>query len=68
MIPTTMRALAKLTPAPGLDLIEAPVPQPGPSDVLIRVKRTSICGTYSHIHKWDAWAQQTIKPPLIICH
>jgi threonine 3-dehydrogenase len=68
MIPTTMRALAKLTPAPGLDLIEAPVPQPGPSDVLIRVKRTSICGTDSHIHKWDAWAQQTIKPPLIIGH
>lgn len=68
MIPTTMRALAKQTAAPGLDLIEAPVPRPGPSDVLIRVKRTSICGTDVHIHKWDSWAQQTIKPPMIIGH
>jgi threonine 3-dehydrogenase len=68
MIPQTMRALAKLTPAPGLDLIEAPVPRPGPTDVLIRVKRTSICGTDLHIHQWDKWAQQTIKPPMIIGH
>ena len=63
-----MRALAKRTAAPGLDLIEAPVPQPGPSDVLIRVKRTSICGTDVHIHQWDSWARSTIKPPLIIGH
>lgn len=68
MIPTTMRALAKLSSGPGLEMIEAPVPTPGPADVLIRVKRTSICGTDVHIHQWDKWAQQTIKPPLIIGH
>ena len=68
MIPPTMRALSKQTAAPGLDLIDAPVPRPGPSDVLIRVKRTSICGTDVHIHKWDSWARKTIKPPLIIGH
>ncbi len=64
----TMRAIAKLSAGPGLQLIEAPVPRPGLNDVLIRVKRTSICGTDVHIHNWDHWAQQTIKPPLIIGH
>ncbi len=67
-LPSSMRALAKLAPAPGLEMIEAPVPEPGPTDVLIRVKRTSICGTDVHIHQWDSWAQQTIKPPMIIGH
>ena len=41
----TMRAIAKLRPGPGLDLIEVPVPQPGINDVLIKIKKTSICGT-----------------------
>jgi len=67
-IPRTMRALAKLKPGPGLEMIEAPVPEPGPAEVLIRVKRTSICGTDVHIHKWDQWAAETIKTPMIIGH
>jgi threonine 3-dehydrogenase len=49
-------------------MIEAPKPQPGINDVLIKVKRTSICGTDVHIYNWDGWAQRTIKPPLIIGH
>jgi threonine 3-dehydrogenase len=68
MRPTKMRAIAKLRPGSGLELIEAPVPEPGINDVLIRVKKTSICGTDVHIYNWDAWAQQTIKPPMIIGH
>jgi len=63
-----MRAIAKLRPGPDLEFIEAPVPVPGINDVLIRVKKTSICGTDVHIYNWDAWAQQTIKPPMIIGH
>ncbi|HTX65780.1 MAG TPA: L-threonine 3-dehydrogenase [Opitutaceae bacterium] len=68
MAKRTMRAIAKLRPGPGLEFIEAPVPAPGINDVLIRVKKTSICGTDVHIYNWDAWAQQTIKPPMIIGH
>jgi threonine 3-dehydrogenase len=68
MHPNTMRAIAKLRPEPGLDLIEAPVPTPGPNDVLIRVKKTSICGTDVHIYNWDTWAEKTIRPPMIIGH
>jgi len=65
---STMRALAKTTAGPGLELIEAPVPEPGINDVLIKIKRTSICGTDVHFYNWDAWAARTVKPPLIIGH
>ena len=64
----TMQAIAKLKPVPGLQLTEVPVPKPGINDVLIRIKKTSICGTDVHIYNWDAWAEKTIKPPLIIGH
>ena len=64
----TMRAIAKLKAGPGLALIEAPVPEPGPNDVLIRIKKTSICGTDVHIYNWDAWAARTIPVPMIIGH
>lgn len=64
----TMRAIAKLRAGPGLTLIDAPVPAPGVNDVLIRVRRTSICGTDVHIYNWDNWAAKTIKPPMIVGH
>lgn len=67
-LPNTMTAIVKETPGPGLVMRERPVPKPGINDVLIRVKKTSICGTDVHIDKWDAWAQKIIKPPLILGH
>ena len=63
-----MRAIVKPTAGPGLVMTEAPVPKPGVNDVLIKIKKTSICGTDVHINKWDQWASRTIKPPLIIGH
>jgi len=64
----TMRAIAKLRAAAGLDLVEVPVPRPGINDVLIRIRKTSICGTDVHIFNWDAWAEKTILPPMVIGH
>ncbi len=64
----TMRAIAKLKPGPGLQLTDVPIPQPGINDVLIKIKKTSICGTDVHIYNWDAWAEKTIKPPIVIGH
>jgi threonine 3-dehydrogenase len=64
----TMRAIAKLQAGPGLSLTEVPVPTPGVNDVLIKVKKTSICGTDVHIYNWDAWAEKTIKAPMVIGH
>ncbi len=63
-----MKALSKLKPEPGLWLIDADIPKPGPDDVLIRVRRASICGTDLHIFNWDGWAARTIRPPMIIGH
>lgn len=63
-----MRALAKLEAAEGMWRIDAPRPQVGPNDVLIRISNTSLCGTDVHIYNWDAWSQRTIPVPLITGH
>ena len=63
-----MKALAKIEPKPGLDMIEAPVPEIGADDVLIRINKTGICGTDIHIWDWDDWAAKTVPVPLITGH
>ncbi len=63
-----MQALVKDQAGPGLRLMQVPVPEVGPNDVRIKVLRTSICGTDVHIYNWDAWAQKTIHPPMVIGH
>jgi len=63
-----MRAIVKAAGEPGLVMKEVEIPVPGPEDVLIRVLRTSICGTDVHIDLWDTWARSTIVPPLVIGH
>jgi threonine dehydrogenase-like Zn-dependent dehydrogenase len=67
-IAASMTALSKTAPAPGFELGEVAVPQVGPSDVLIRVRKAGICGTDHHIYAWDGWAQRRIKPPLVVGH
>jgi threonine 3-dehydrogenase len=64
----TMKALVKAEPREGLWLREVPVPIIGINDVLIRVLKTSICGTDVHIWEWDAWARKTIPVPMVIGH
>jgi threonine 3-dehydrogenase len=63
-----MLALVKATAGPGLRLERVPEPVPGINDVLIRVRKTGICGTDLHIDAWDAWAARTIQPPLVVGH
>ena len=63
-----MKAFAKLRPEPGIDLIEAERPKPGPWDAIVKVKAASICGTDYHIYRWDDWAREHIKVPRIIGH
>ncbi len=66
---STMKALIKSKPEPGLWMQhDIPVPTIGPNDVLIKIKKTAICGTDVHIYNWDEWAQQRIKVPLLIGH
>jgi threonine 3-dehydrogenase len=63
-----MQALVKAKREPGLVLQEVPVPQIGINDVLIRIQKTSICGTDVHIYNWDEWAQKTIPVPMHVGH
>ena len=63
-----MKALVKLRAEPGLWLEEVPEPEIGINDVLIRVRKTGICGTDLHIHAWDAWAAKTIPVPMVVGH
>ncbi len=63
-----MKALAKAKSEPGIWMIDAPVPEIGPEDVLVRVHKTGICGTDVHIYNWDEWAQKTIPVPMITGH
>jgi threonine 3-dehydrogenase len=64
----TMKALVKKKAEPGLWLEEVPLPQVGINDVLIKIHKTSICGTDVHIYNWDEWAQKTIHVPMVIGH
>jgi threonine 3-dehydrogenase len=63
-----MKALVKSKPEPGLWLQDVPEPEVGINDVLIRVDRTSICGTDVHIWNWDEWASKTIPVPMVVGH
>jgi threonine 3-dehydrogenase len=65
---TTMKALRKMQAAKGLQMDTVAVPAIGPTDVLVRVKTASICGTDLHIYGWDRWSQGRIKPPLTLGH
>jgi threonine 3-dehydrogenase len=64
----TMLAVVKPKAAPGAEIRQVAVPDFGPTDVLVKVKVASVCGTDLHIYNWDQWAQGRIHPPLIPGH
>ena len=63
-----MRALVKRERTEGLWMEEVPVPAVGPNDVLVKMRKTAICGTDIHIFNWDEWAQRTIPVPMTVGH
>jgi threonine 3-dehydrogenase len=63
-----MKALSKLEARAGLWMTEVAKPELGHNDVLIRIKKTAICGTDMHIFNWDDWAQATIPVPMHVGH
>jgi threonine 3-dehydrogenase len=63
-----MLAVVKREAGPGLELHDVPRPHVGINDVLVEVHKTGICGTDMHIESWDAWAQRTVTPPLVVGH
>lgn len=63
-----MKALVKKKAEAGLWLEDVDVPEPGINDVLIKIKKTAICGTDIHIYNWDAWSRKNVPVPLITGH
>lgn len=63
-----MKALAKLKSEPGIWLTDVPEPEVGPNDLLIKIRKTAICGTDMHIYNWDSWSQKTIPVPMVVGH
>ena len=65
---STMKALVKAAPQTGLELQQVDIPKPGASDVLIKVRKTAICGTDVHIWNWDEWSAKTVPVPMVVGH
>lgn len=63
-----MKAIVKFESKPGLRMQDVPVPEISDNDVLIKIHKTSICGTDVNIYKWGPWAQKTVPVPLVIGH
>jgi threonine 3-dehydrogenase len=68
MTTATMKALRKVRPARGAAVEPVAVPTIGPTDVLVRVRAASICGTDLHIYDWDPWSASRIRPPMTFGH
>ncbi len=68
MTANAMKALVKAKAEPGLWMEHVPVPEPGPDEVLIKVKKSAICGTDVHIYKWDEWSAKTVPVPMVVGH
>jgi len=64
----SMKSLAKTESKPGIWMVQNPLPEVGPNDVLIKIRKTAICGTDMHIYHWDEWSQNTIPVPMIVGH
>jgi len=63
-----VRALVKAEDGPGLVLQRVKKPELGHNDLLIRIRKTAICGTDMHIWKWDDWARKTVPIGMHVGH
>lgn len=68
MTQSTMKSLMKKERQVGLWMERVPVPEVGPNDLLIKIRKTAICGTDMHIYNWDEWSQKTIPVPMVTGH
>lgn len=63
-----MKSLVKAKAQKGIWLKDTPKPEVGHNDLLIKIRKTAICGTDMHIYNWDEWSQQTIPVPMVVGH
>ncbi len=63
-----MKSLVKAKAEKGIWLQDTQEPEVGHNDLLIKIRKTAICGTDMHIYNWDEWSQQTIPVPMVVGH
>lgn len=63
-----MKALVKKYAEKGIWMDDVAEPVLGDTDVLIKIKKTAICGTDIHIYKWDEWSQNNVPIPMQVGH
>ena len=63
-----MKALVKAKAEPGIWMQDVPTPEIGHNDVLIRIRKSAICGTDVHIYNWDDWSRRTVPVPMTVGH
>jgi len=63
-----MLAVVKPEAKAGAEIRNVKIPRYGRTEVLVKVKVASVCGTDVHIYNWDPWAQGRIHPPRIPGH
>ncbi len=63
-----MKALSKLKAEEGIWMTDVPEPEVYHNDLLIKIRKTAICGTDVHIYNWDEWSQKTIPVPMVVGH
>ncbi|MDN6115509.1 MAG: L-threonine 3-dehydrogenase, partial [Enterobacterales bacterium] len=63
-----MKALSKLKAEEGIWMTDVPKPELGHNDIMIKIRKTAICGTDVHIYNWDEWSQKTIPVPMVVGH
>ncbi|NDV90517.1 L-threonine 3-dehydrogenase [Alteromonas sp. 345S023] len=63
-----MKSLVKAKAEKGIWLQDTPEPELGHNDLLIKIRKTAICGTDMHIYNWDEWSQKTIPVPMVVGH
>jgi len=59
-----MKTMVKAKSETGLWLHDAPVPEIGINDVLIKILNTALCGTDIHRYNWNEWTRKTIPVPM----
>src|SRR5216683_5152934 len=64
-----MKAIAKTRPEPGMEIIDVPVPKPGPNQILVKIAACGICGSDLHIYLWELGADRALAGmPAVIGH
>ena len=67
MTPTTMRA-SVLQGAGSLRVVERPVPEPAPHQVLVRIASVGVCGSDVHYYEHGRIGSFVVTDPLVLGH